>query len=684
MWPAGVWWWMVAAVTVAVLGVPTSAVAAGQCGVPADPGWSPTEHAIWRQLCAGSWAALHPAGADADPAEDAGWGPDQVVSSAFIEQVLTMPYAAAIDRHGIRLDGAWLRDGLTLDEATVPFPLRCHKCRIAGLRADDAVIEGTLDLGGSAVLGNVNLQRASIEGDLTVNDGAAVAGTVLADGLTVTGDALLGSAHLTELNLRVATIGGQFAVYDGAVVDGDLNADGITVADSVFLTSGAEFGDVVLTDGAIGGLEIGDGSRVSGTLYADGLEVTHGVHMNRGSRFGSVVLLGAHVGGNVELSDGTVVSGELNANRLTVGQSIVMISGSRFADINLAGADVGGHVEISDHTVVSGMLKADGISVGEGMLLTNTSRFADVRLIGADVGGEIDFSGRSVVSGPVTAERLRVADNLFLRSGSFSDFNLVGADISGVIALNGARWTPGSVLDLRLAHAGGISTDDRAASWPPAIRLNDFTFEQWAEPSPTVLGSAWFVHTWLARLDGFSAGPYNQLADVMDAAGHPTIATDIRYERSQAERRRVTGDHPDRWGRQLHWLVLGYGFRPWWALPWCVAVWAVGFVLLWSGVALHLRRRDAGPAAPEAGSGRRRSTGGAFGRIHLVRTARWPAGRAAVYSLDCLLPAIKLVSADDLPPRNRLQETWLIGQQLLGWLLTLFIVGWLSGLLVQA
>jgi hypothetical protein len=59
-------------------------------------------------------------------------------------------------------------------------------------------------------------------------------------------------------------------------------------------------------------------------------------------------------------------------------------------------------------------------------------------------------------------------------------------------------------------------------------------------------------------------------------------------------------------------------------------------------------------------------------------------GQAALYSLDRLLPAVKLGDPDTFPPRTRVQQMWSVVQMLLGWLLTLFIVGWLGSLLARS
>ncbi len=149
--------------------------------------------------------------------------------------------------------------------------------------------------------------------------------------------------------------------------------------------------------------------------------------------------------------------------------------------------------------------------------------------------------------------------------------------------------------------------------------MDGFTFGQWAGPDPREVGAGWFISTWLGRLEEFSPGPYNQLAMVMDESGHPTVAADVRYERSDEER----------------------------ALGWFLASWLTGFLVM-------------------------------------VRRSEWSAGQAALYSLDRLVPAVKIADPGEFPPRTRAQRVWSAGQMLMGWLLTLFIVGWLGGLLVRA
>ncbi len=669
----------VVVLTVVVLGAGPVGAQEG-CGVPAAPGWTRVEAGVWRQLCAGHPADFNPQdGERLDPTSPEGWDQTRVLSSAFVERLLDQPYASALDRHGIVLGGAWFPDGLDISEATTGFPLRCLYCRIAGLDAEEAVVDGTLDLRGSAVEGDLTLALADIAGDLDVSGGAVVSGLLFADRLTVVGSVFLDDrSRFADIRLRGAHIGSNLDVDGESVVTGLLTADGLTVTGDVFLRDGSRFADIRLLGAHIGGqLAINGESTVTGLLAADGLTVTGDVFLNDGSRFADINLVGAHIGGTLAINNGSVVSGLLNAEQLTVTGGVFLYDRSRFADINLVGAHIGGTLDVSGGSTVSGLLAADGLTVTGNVFLHDRSRFADIRLPGADIGGQLAIANGSVVSGLLAADQLTVTEDVFLRDGRFADIRLVGADIGGLIVLNGAVWEPGGALDLSQARAGGVFTDEQAASLPARLDLDGFTFPQWANPDPGTLERGWFTDTWLARMPAFRPGPYTQLAEVMDAAGHPTIADDLRYHRNNAQRQLVPWTRPDRWGRQLHWLVLGYGLRPWRALGCLAAVWLTGLLVFW----LRPRLR---PPRERVRSRPRRwlARAATLGRLRLVVREEWSAGLAGLYSLDRLVPAVKLVPPDRLPDRTRPQHAWAVAEQLLGWLLTLFLVGWLGSLLV--
>ena len=237
---------LVAAAAVVVIAAAAPADAREGCGVPAAPSWTATEGAVWQWLCAGQLfdfnSEAQTVEENLDPHQPGGWDETRVLSSAFVEQLLDEPYAPVIDRHGIVLGGAWFPGGLDIHEATIDFPLRCQYCRIAGMQAHDAVIDGTLDLQGSAIEGDLTLLGADLRSDLALMDGSVVSGLLNADRLRVAGSVFLrDGSRFADIRLLGAGIGGDLAVNRGSVVSGTLNADGLTVAGSVFLDVGSRF-----------------------------------------------------------------------------------------------------------------------------------------------------------------------------------------------------------------------------------------------------------------------------------------------------------------------------------------------------------------------------------------------------------------------------------------------------------
>jgi hypothetical protein len=88
----------------------------------------------------------------------------------------------------------------------------CQHCRIAALDADDALIDGTLDLRGSAIDGDLTLLGADIRSDLAVSDEAIVSGTLTANRLTVAGDVFLhDGSWFTEATVSCSARGGAGA-----------------------------------------------------------------------------------------------------------------------------------------------------------------------------------------------------------------------------------------------------------------------------------------------------------------------------------------------------------------------------------------------------------------------------------------------------------------------------------------
>ncbi len=625
-----------------------------------------------------------------------------MVSPAFLERLLREPYATVIGRHGIQMEGAWIPSTLRLDDAEVPFPFRCVRCRIAGINAANATVLGPVILEGTRIESDLVLTGAHVFGDLVLGVDASVLGTLWAERATVDGSLLLvDGSTFTDIILVGADIGGDFAVSNGCTVNGVLWGDRLRVGGAVFLRDKSEFGDINLAADIGGDLDVSNGSTVTGALDADGLTMGGSVFLGRGSTFANVDLTSADIGGILDVSNGSTVTGTLGAAGTEIAGSVFLRRGSTFANVDLISADIGGNLDVSNGSTVTGTLDAGGLTIGGSVLLSNGSTFADIYLVGSEIGGVLDVCNGSTVNGALWGDEATFARSVFLLGGStFAHVSLVATEIGGNLELSGstvttldangvtvagsallgdgsgfasisladsqigrelrlvgAHWHGEGSMDLRFTSVTSFSMDD-GASLPGSLQLDGFSYELWEQPDPSIIGSGWFIDEWLGRLPQFTPSAYVQLASVMEDSGHVTIADDIRYSLSDAERHAVPLFRLDRWARDLYWLVSGYGHKPWRVVAWVFSLWLIGIAVLLKG----FPRRD-------------------------PKRKSWRFRQAAAYSLHRLLPAIKLVQQDQ-PPYSLLlqgaakwQKCWLTLHHVLGWVLGLAIIGWLGSLL---
>jgi hypothetical protein len=190
---------------------------------------------------------------------------------------------------------------------------------------------------------------------------------------------------------------------------------------------------------------------------------------------------------------------------------------------------------------------------------------------------------------------------------------------------------------------------DSENTWPAELGLRGFVYGSLtAEPEVGVSDRL----RWLERNRPRRYAPqvYDQLAAAYRADGRDEDA--LRVLVAKQRRRRSTLNPGGRlWNSLLRWTV-GYGYRPYYALYWLVALWVVGWIVF--SVA------HPGDMTPTGAGG--------------------PQFYAVAYSLDTLLPIVDLGQQSHWTPDGAaLIVSWvLIG---LGWVLTTAVVAALTGLI---
>jgi hypothetical protein len=351
-------------------------------------------------------------------------------------------------------------------------------------------------------------------------------------------------------------------------------------------------------------------------------------------------------------------------------------------EVNLLGAHIGGHLSF-DGAILSNpnglALHADGLTVDGAMFGRNGFRAeGEVRLLGAHIGRQLNFNG-AILSNPnglaLYADQLTVDQHMLCAEGFTADgeVNLLSAKIGGQLNFDGATLTnrdgralhlqqartpalllrlkapPEGQVDLTDAHVGALV--DNQASWPDRLRLDGFVYDALYEDPPITAAARL---DWLTRDEQpYTPQPYEQLAAAYRRAGRDEDARTVAMTKQR--RRQATLNLPGRAWNSLLRRTVGYGYRPWQAGLWLVALWLVGTLVF---ATTHANGQVTPAKKPEE-------------LQHF---------NPLVYALDVLLPIVNLGQESGWVPHRFAAVTyWLLA--LAGWVLTTAVVAALTGLI---
>ena len=355
--------------------------------------------------------------------------------------------------------------------------------------------------------------------------------------LTRNGVRIVGALFKKPLDLSKATLTHQLLVHasrfesevnlsylhalrllslDGSKFTGKLNMNSIEVKESLFMRGGDEFGEVDLIGAKIGGNLDMDGSRFAGKLNMDSIEVRGYLSMRKKAEFSEVYLGYAKIEGNLGMT-GSRFTGKLNMDSMHVDSSLFMHRGAEFTQpLVLTFAKIGKRIDISGSTLAS------------------------IDLTGTHIYGEF------VLSPP--APQWKEGAKLTLRNAE-------------VGALQDLPWASTLELDgFNYACLGGLSTDD--SSRVGALKISRFK-------------------EWLEKQTRYSPQPYEQLATVLRKAAYNDKAKAILYEGKKREHWEATNMLSlSWWWLAFQWLFIGYGYRNFRVLIWCVIFCGLGMLAL--------------------------------------------------------------------------------------------------------
>ncbi|WP_028805728.1 hypothetical protein [Streptomyces sp. 142MFCol3.1] len=387
------------------------------------------------------------------------------------------------------------------------------------------------------------------------------------------------------------------------------------------------------------------GARISGHLNLAGAQIAHALWLEdcwfeegvdlSGASTQSIAIVGSRVPG-VEAGM-TRIEGRLDLRRSRLESSSASPFHRRDTALSLINAQVSGAVNLNGANITApeewavsagGLVAEGGVYCQDGFVA-----HGEVRLMGAQLPGGLHMRGallehpgpRGVVLAldNTVASTLNFCDGFTahgtvrLRGARISDLTFAGAVLNGPPDGNGpslaAQLMQAVDFDFTLARAPSGTVDLRGAqvsylhdsgrSWPDVVELDGFVYGSIKEDEAGERGEAAGLRdsvahrvAWIRRGPGYNPQPYEQLASWYRKAGHDDDARRVLLAK-QRHRRQTLHPAARVWGHLLD-ATVGYGYRPWLAGVWLLALVMLGMLSFDTHSPHPVKQGDGAPFQP--------------------------------------------------------------------------------------
>ncbi len=362
--------------------------------IPPRPEWSETEKWVWQQVCRKETADFNRRDGELDPKGSDGWSERRLISPEFLEDILIHdPFRSALDRKGVHIVGAWIKEPIDLENTRLIHELRLEKSRFdAGLKLSE--LESTENV------------------------------------------SFAGSSFASFVEINFAKVGGQFSMTAAKCMD-KLSMNSISVGGHLFLRNGAEFTEVDLDSARVGGQLNMNAAKFTGKLNMEGIVVGSNIFIRDGAELTEVNLASSKVDGHIKIASAKITK-ILNMNSSEVGRHIFIGNGAELKEVDLAGVQVYGGFEISSARF-TGKVDMNGLSVRGNLLIKDKTNFDELILSGAKVEGQISILS-SKFTGKLNMNNLRASDLFMKEKSEFVEVNLVSARVAGQINMTTSKF----------------------------------------------------------------------------------------------------------------------------------------------------------------------------------------------------------------------------------------------------
>lgn len=423
---------------------------------------------------------------------------------------------------------------------------------------------------------------------------------------------------------------------DDRVTEGGRWGAGRTVRAAVIVA--LLLGGNTVQPGAVACLRVA-GARISGQLNLAGAQIAHALWFEdcwfeeavdllgassqtlviRGSRVPGIEADSARVEGNFDLRRSLVESfANSPFNHMSTALSL--------SDARVTGGLILNRAEIS--APEGWAVAAGGLVMEGGVFCREFVTRGEVRLLGAQLPGGLFMQGAHLM-GPGPRGVVLALDNAVASALDFSD----GFTADGIVRLQGTRASgtltfEGAVLngppdgqgpslaaplmqavdfDLTLARPPSAAVDlqgaqvsylhDSEHSWPDVVELDGFVYGSIkVDEAGDRRNSVPQRVAWIRRCPGYNPQPYEQLASWYRRAGHDDEARRVLLAK-QRHRRHTLPRVARAWGHLLD-VTVGYGYRPWLAGVWLLALTLLGTLSFSTHTPTPVQRGEGAPFQP--------------------------------------------------------------------------------------
>ncbi|TAM69151.1 hypothetical protein [Mycobacterium sp.] len=326
------------------------------------------------------------------PSLDAPWPEARTIPAAALRQTLLSARDHRFDPQGLRITGMALDDLVDLRHIEFPYPLHLVGCRLSeGLVMDRASFKD-IHLTGSQVAGLL-LDRASIDGNLFLDNGFTTIHGVSLSGASISGDINLCGAVLRNhkgwaLRLDGAVVAGSVFGQRGFAAIGGIRAYAVRIGGQLRISTavlrahaGIALGmDMAKIDGGIdaerisaAGAVVATRAEVLGEFSLDGAAIR-----NRGAI--ALALDGMHLKGSLYMRAGFMVVGRVHISSARIDDQFALYGGTFVQPTGLAlalqGTTIGGDLIFAapalggagKSVIVSGIVQMIGANIGRVVL----------------------------------------------------------------------------------------------------------------------------------------------------------------------------------------------------------------------------------------------------------------------------------------------------------------------------